>query len=122
MINELLERQVKFPFLSVLENKKTGELYFGLVQNQTKRVTNIYILNDVKSFQLKLFLDLASTWWWESNRKMPINIFLRDDLEQFKYCVRRINTIELIHHVGPVTSISTYASRRVKRKTIRLKK
>ena len=26
---------------------------------------------------------MGESWWWESNRLIPINIFLKDDFKQF---------------------------------------
>jgi hypothetical protein len=67
-----------------------------------------------------LFLELASTWWWESNRSIPINIFLRGDWEQFRYTLRTFvnKDLEILH--GPACSLLDIVRRKGKRKSITL--
>ena len=65
----------EYPFLTVVEY--AGKEYLGVVQNIDSHVASIYVyarLTDDKE-RLK-FLELGEEWWWETNRKLPINIAL----------------------------------------------
>jgi hypothetical protein len=65
-------------------------------------------------------LELANIWWWESNRSIPINIFLKKDWEMFKPCLRTFanKDLEILH--GPVCSLADIALKKGKRKSITL--
>ena len=74
--------QENFPFLSVVQYG--GNEYVGIIINQDQWVTSMYVYTDIKDeHQEQEFLQLGETWWWESNRMIPINIFLKKDLEKF---------------------------------------
>jgi hypothetical protein len=93
----------------------------GIVQNQDDVVTTIYDFGTIQDqLQKRRFLDLANIWWWESNRSIPINIFLRGDWEEFKPCLRTFvnKDLEIVH--GPVCSLADIARRKSKRKSITL--
>ena len=95
--------------------------YIGIIQNRDDTVTTIYDFGSVLTQQEKLeFLELANQWWWESNRSIPINIFLRKDWEQFKYTLKTFSNkdLEILH--GPVCSLADIARRKSKRKSITL--
>ena len=95
--------------------------YVGVVQNRDDIVTTIYDFGAVQTQKDKLeFLDLASTWWWESNRSIPINIFLRKDWEKFRPTLRTFvnKDLEIIH--GPTCSLLDIARKKIKRKSITL--
>jgi hypothetical protein len=74
----------------------------------------------VDTFQKQKFLDLANVWWWESNRSIPINIFLRGDWDEFRPSLRTFinRDLEIVH--GPVCSLSDIAKKKSKRKSITL--
>jgi hypothetical protein len=67
-----------------------------------------------------IYLELASVWWWESNRSIPINIFLRKDWEPFRYTLRTFvnKDLEIMH--GPACSLLDIARKKSKRKSIML--
>ena len=71
----------KFPFLSLI---RKGELeYVGIVQNQDNNVISFYDYGRIMMPEDKMnYLKLGETWWWESNRKLPINIFLKGQFTQ----------------------------------------
>jgi hypothetical protein len=61
----------------------------GIVQNRDDTITTIYDFGAVQDQDLKRrFIDLANTWWWESNRSIPINIFLRGEWDTFRPTLR----------------------------------
>ena len=73
----------KFPFLSLI---RKGDLeYVGIVQNEDANVISFYDYGRLYSPQDKMkFLKFGETWWHESNRKIPINIFLKGDFRYFR--------------------------------------
>lgn len=109
----------KYPFITLV--LYAGNEYVGVVQNRDDTVTTIYDYGALQDRELKLrFLDLANTWWWESNRSVPINIFLKTDWDPFKVCLRTFinRDLEILH--GPVCSLSDLARKKSKRKSITL--
>ena len=109
----------KYPFITLCVYADNE--YVGIVQNRDDTVTTIYDLGAVIAQQDKLeFLELASTWWWESNRSIPINIFLRQDWDKFRYTLRTFvnKDLEIVH--GPTCSLLDIARKKSKRKSITL--
>jgi len=111
--------QEKYPFLSVC--KYADEEHVGIIQNRDNNITSLYDFGLLTSPELKqLFLELGETWWWESNRSIPINIFLRGEWDIFKpYTKTFINkSLEILS--GPCTSLNEIAHKKKKRKSITL--
>jgi hypothetical protein len=109
----------KHPFITLCVYAQNE--YVGIVQNRDEIVTTIYDYGIIKNQEQKLrFLELANVWWWESNRSIPINIFLRQEWEPFRYCIRTFvnKDLQIIH--GPVCSLSDIGKKRSKRKSITL--
>ena len=113
------ELQEKFPFLTGL---LFGEKEFvGIVQNQDKQIISFYDIEGCKSEEhKKLMLEYGDLWWWESNRKLPINIFLKKDFKHFKYTLTTLSgkDVKILH--GPTVKLSDIAKKRIKRRTIQL--
>jgi len=84
MENQLFERiQEKYPFLSIV--LYADKEYIGIIMNHDKILTTMYDFGSIFDDNLKkLFLELGETWWWESNRSIPINLFLKEEWEPFK--------------------------------------
>lgn len=109
----------KYPFITLCVYANVE--YIGVVQNRDDTVTTIYDFGAIQGQQDKLdFLELASQWWWESNRSIPINIFLRGDWDKFKITLRTFSNkdLEILH--GPICSLQDIARRKSKRKSITL--
>jgi hypothetical protein len=109
------------PFITICSY--AGQDYVGIIQNRDDIVTTIYDYGSIVEAELKLkFLELGDIWWWESNRSIPINLFLKDEWSMFKPYLRTFNNkgLNIIH--GPVVSISELGKRRSKRKSITLVK
>lgn len=109
----------KYPFITLCIY--ANEEYVGVIQNRDDYVTTMYDIGDLITAEEKAeFLQLASTWWWESNRSLPINIFLRGDWDKFKNTLRTFTNkdLEIIH--GPVCSLLDIAKKKSKRKSITL--
>jgi len=109
----------RYPFITLCVY--AGNEYVGIIQNQDSDITTIYDFGSIQNSELKtLFLELASAWWWESNRSIPINIFLKDEWDPFKPYLRTFTNkdLEIIH--GPVCSLNDIVKRKSKRRSITL--
>jgi len=109
----------KYPFISLVVH--AGNEYIGIVQNSDDAITTIYDFGAITDPDLKRrYLDLANTWWWESNHLIPINIFLRTEWDPFRAFLRTFNNKELQIVHGPVISLAAFARKKSKRKSITL--
>jgi len=113
------EFEKNYPFLSCV--KSNDREYVGIILNSDNNVTSIYDLGMILDPALKaLFLELGSVWWWESNRKIPINIFLRSEMNPFKPFIKTFNYKDVELLFGPIVNLGSIAEKRVKRKSIQL--
>jgi len=111
--------QENFPFISVIVH--VSHEYVGIIINQDAQVTSMYDYSMIKTDEEKQrFLELGEVWWWESNRQIPINIFLAREVTEFRYVIRNFSTkdVKLMH--GPCTSLNDIIVKRIKRKSITL--
>jgi hypothetical protein len=109
------------PFITVCSY--AGQDYVGIVQNRDDIVTTIYDYGSIIHPDLReQFLILGDQWWWESNRLIPINMFLKNDWEPFKPYIRTFNNKSLTIVHGPICSMLELAKRKSKRKSITLVK
>jgi hypothetical protein len=109
----------EFPFLNLI--KYNGVELVGVIQNSDEKITSFYDFNSINTPDLKeLFLKFCDEWWFESNRMLPINIFIGRDMSAFKHCLRTYNTkeVEILH--GQVTSLSTILKKKSKRRQVTL--
>jgi hypothetical protein len=109
----------KYPFITLCVYASTE--YVGIIQNQDDAVTTIYDFGAIQDLEQKRrFLELANVWWWESNRSIPINIFLKTEWDPFRGYIRTFvnKDLEILH--GPVCSLSEMARKKSKRKSITL--
>jgi len=111
--------QENFPFISVINH--TDKEYVGIIINQDAQITSMYVFDTLKTEEEKRhFLELGEAWWWESNRQIPINIFLSDEILPYKYAIKNFNTKDVNLMLGPCTSLNDFIVKRVKRKSITL--
>lgn len=109
----------KFPFISVVAYG--GNEYVGIISNQDQWVTSMYVYTMLKENSHKdLLLDLGEIWWWESNRMIPINIFLKTEIDPIHYSMITMNTKDVRVVIGPCVNINNLAFKRVKRKSVQL--
>lgn len=122
MGNDILTKLAeKYPFITLCMYSNTE--YIGIVQNRNTDITTIYDFAAIHDQQQKqLFLELGNTWWWESNRQLPINIFLKEDWHQFRFTLRTFNNKELNIVHGPVCSLNNILIKKSKRRSITLVK
>lgn len=118
MIN-LDEIKEKFPFLSGLRCQ-TFE-YIGIIQNSDDKIISFYDYESIRTpDEKKLFLELGETWWWESNRLLPINIFLQGQMHEFRYCLKTVVNKDIEIMFGSVTSLNNIMRKRIKKRQIQL--
>jgi len=111
--------QQNFPFISVVTYVEKE--FVGVVINQDAQITSFYDYTALKTEEEKSkFLELGEIWWWESNRQIPINIFLLKDMYIFRYVIRNFSTKDVKVLLGPCTSLNDIMTKRVKRKSITL--
>lgn len=109
------------PFITVCSY--ANQDYVGIVQNRDDTVTTIYDYGSIVDSVIKAkFLELGDQWWWESNRLVPINLFLKEEWIIFRPYLRTFTNKNLTILHGPVCSINELAKRRSKRKSITLVK
>jgi hypothetical protein len=107
------------PFITVCSYAEQD--YVGIVQNRDDMVTTIYDYGSIVDQELRdKFLILGDIWWWESNRLIPINLFLKGDWNPFKPYIRTFSNKSLTILHGPICSMSELGKRRTKRKSITL--
>jgi hypothetical protein len=108
-----------FPFISVITH--VDKEYVGIIINQDAQITSIYDYTSIRSEEEKtLFLELGEIWWWESNRQIPINIFLLREIKSFNYAIKNFSSKDVKITLGPCTSLNDIIVKRIKRKSITL--
>jgi hypothetical protein len=111
--------QQNFPFISVINHVEHE--YVGIIINQDAQVTSLYDYTAIKTDEEKTrFLELGEAWWWESNRQIPINIFLLREIFPYRYAIRNFSTKDVKVLFGPCTSLNDIIVKRIKRKSITL--
>jgi len=119
--DEIDDIQERFPFLSGI--RKGEDEFICIIQNADDKIMSFYDFQVVVDpDERQLFLEFGEIWWWESNRQLPINIFLQGEMEVFKYCLRTINLKDVDILFGPVTSLNDLFKKRIKRRQIQLVK
>lgn len=107
----------RYPFITLV-NYSMDE-YVGIVQNQDHQVTTLYDFGAIVCPEAKRrFIEFGSVWWWESNRSIPINIFLKQDWDEFKPFLRTFMNKDLSVVHGPVCSLADLAKSKSKRKSV----
>ena len=115
----LKDIEKNFPFISVVTYG--GQEYVGIIANQDQYVTSMYVFTTLRSDKDKRnFLELGDVWWWESNRMIPINIFLRTDIAKFQYAMMTMNSKDVKVTIGPCVNLNALSVKRVKRKSVQL--
>jgi hypothetical protein len=119
MPTDLTDIQSSYPFLSLISVGKNE--YVGIIQNADPKVLSIYVY-ELLPYDLKQsFLEYGANWWWESNRKIPINIFIGKEFKKFRPYLRTYSLKETRIIFGPVTRLSALTDlKRVRRKTVQL--
>ena len=115
----LKDIEKNFPFISVVQYG--GNEYVGIVINQDQFVTSMYVYTKIRTEEERHhFLDLGSVWWWESNRLIPISIFMREEMAPFKYAIITMNSKDVKVTIGPCINLNNMSIKRIKRKSVQL--
>ena len=109
----------KYPFITIIQYG--GKEFVGIVVNQDQHITTILDYTKLKTIEEKKYLiELGETWWMESNRTIPITIFLQQDVRPVMYCMKNMNSKDVEIILGPTVNLHKLASKRVKRKNVQL--
>ena len=115
--------QENYPFFSYVRygNKKEYKEYLGIIINSDQVITSMYNFEDIPTPELrKKFIELGEQWWWESNRLMPINLFLGSQISLYKNWILNMNSKDTEVLWGPETSLSNIIKKRIKRRSVQL--
>jgi hypothetical protein len=115
----LKEIEKEYPYISVVAYG--GNEYVGVISNQDQYVTTMFVYTALKNHDDKtLLIDLGEIWWWESNRMIPINIFLKQEITPIKYSMITMNSKDVKVVIGPCVNVNNLSVKRVKRKSVQL--
>lgn len=107
------------PYMSYLTYG--GNDYIGIIQNVDETITTIYDFGVLKTPEQKIvYLELAESWWIESNRLVPINVFLRTEWAIFRPTLKTLNSKDVEIKLGPHLSLKEIALKKSKRRSITL--
>lgn len=122
-MDDITEYQKKFPFLTGFkynDGKDTVD-YVGVVSNCDNATITMYdISRIVGDDDKKEFMSLGETWWWESNRLLPINVYLSEEMKAFAYAICTLSLKNSERLFGPMTSLENLLKKRIKRRSVQL--
>lgn len=115
------EIEENYPFLTCINYGDKD--YLGIVTNRDKTFLSMFDMDLISApDKTKKFVELGENWWWESNRQIPIDVFLFQELIPFRYAIRTFENKHIEVKFGPVTEINNLVKKRIKRRTITLVK
>jgi|TARA_R110000803_G_scaffold209479_1_gene279196 hypothetical protein len=98
-----------------------GAEYVGIIVNADNQILTFYDVDLISTKELKKeFLELGEIWWWESNRMLPIDVFLHHEMRIFHPFLKTFAMKDVEILFGPVTSLQNLIKKRVKRRSIQL--
>ena len=113
------ETSEKYPFLTGL--KYGDDEYVGIVINHDNSIITFYDIERIDSNEEKQkFLQHGESWWWESNRQLPIDIFLFHEMQPYREILRTFIMKDIEILFGPTTSLQNLIKKRIKRRGIQL--
>jgi len=122
MTNLYQKLSLQFPFISVVSYGAHADEFVGIVQNYDSLTTCFYdfgvLLDDDEK---RLFLTLGEKWFFESNRMIPINIYLKWEWKPFEKTFKTFMSRELTVIYGPCPSLANLAQKK-KRRSIQVVK
>lgn len=115
-LQKLLE---KFPFLSYGTLLDTH--YLGIIQNSDSQLLSMYVIDMIPTEEMRRdFLQCGEEWWWQSNRMLPINIFLKDKFRPYRPFLKHFNRKDFDLQAGPSVSLQETIARRVRKRQVTL--
>ena len=114
--------QENYPFFSCIRyGKKDYKEYIGILINTDNVITSLYNWEDIPTPELrKVFIELGEQWGGESNRLIPINLFLGSQILPYKNWIMNMNSKDVQIMWGPETSLNNIVQKRIKRRSIQL--
>ena len=95
--------------------------YVGIVVNHDNSIITFYDVDAMPDIRIKKeFLELGEVWWWESNRQIPIDVFLHYEMKPFRPYLKTFTYKDVEILFGPVTSLQNLLKKRIKRRSIQL--
>lgn len=120
MITKYQDFLEKYPFLTVISYANNE--YLGIMQNIDVQIASMYVYNRLREVEeKKLYLQLGEEWWWETNRRLPINIALLNRWP-FSYSSQSFSVKQMEIIAGPEVRLSNSITKRIKRRNINLVK
>lgn len=111
---------LKYPYLSVILNKKTNEQILCLVQIISKSYVSFYDMKKIKDDDKDDFIKLSNIWW-NLNRSLPISVYYQNLFNKFNYAKSYLANNEYILADGyEGVRLKNLADKRIKRKVIHL--
>ena len=108
-----------YPFLTCVTWQDKELL--GIIQNTDDKMLSFYDFNMIRTDnEKKMFLLFGDNWWNESNRLLPINIFMQGQMKCFAPYLRTFKSKEVDIIFGPCTSLNNLLTKRIKRRQIKL--
>ena len=115
-LQKLLE---KFPFLSYGTLLETH--YLGIIQNSDSQLLSMYVIDMIPTEEMRRdFLRCGEEWWWQSNRQIPINIFLKDKFRPYRPFLKHFSRKDFDLQAGPSVSLQETIARRVRKRQVTL--
>ena len=109
----------EFEFLTGLLYGDTE--YVGIVVNSDSQLIPFYDIGALPSLEAqKALLHLGDLWWWESNRQIPIDVFLHIEMSPFRPFIKTLVTKDTEVLYGPMISLQNLIRKRIKRRTVQL--
>jgi len=114
--------QENYPFFSCIRyGKKEYKDYLGILINTDNVITSMYNFEAIPNADLrKQFIELGEQWWWESNRLIPINLFLGSQISVYRNWIVNMNSKDCEILWGPETSLTNIIQKRIKRRSVQL--
>ena len=106
----------KFPFISVILYGDSQDEFVGIIQNTDATITCLYDFGLLKTDDEKRkFLELGEKWYYESNRQLPINIYLKEEWKELDVIFKTFITKETTIVHGPATSLTNLRQKKKRR-------
>lgn len=110
----------EFPYLTGVKCDKYEHV--GIILNSDDKIISIYDIDKIENKKQRLkFLDYGDLWWEQSNREIPISIFLGDLMDEFDFCIVHLTKKDSELLFGPLISLCDM-KRRTKKRKIKLMK
>jgi len=113
--------QERLPFITGIQYG--DDTYYGIVVNYDNSILTLYDLAKMPDSKIREeFVMLGETWWWESNRQLPIDVFLHHEMRAYKPYMTTVVMKDVEVLFGPMTTLQNLLKKRIKRRGIQLVK